>query len=163
MAANIRIYSIKGETYFLLEESVRNDVGTPIVSVAKATNNLARAGIYTLTFTAITPGVQATCVVAAIDPHDPSRNPGGVTVLLDGTTVHANVIEGLGLVFSSSGSFNSSWTGRIFYGAFYDSSDSSTNSITREGTIVAGSDSTPQRLAARNDGSERGGSSSTFT
>jgi len=91
--------------------------------------------------------------VTSLDPHDPSRST-GTAVLLDGTTVHTDVIEGLGLVFSSSGSFNSSWTAQVYYGAFYDSSDQTENSILRFGTIVAGDDSGAQRLAIRNDGGD---------
>jgi len=154
MAANLRLYSLKGGTYFLLEESKRDTVGTAIISVAKAGDNLQRSGIWTLTFNTVVPGVSATCVVTATDPHDPSNNPSGTSVVLDGSTVHYDVIEGLALVFSSSGSFNSSWTSVVYYGVFYDSSDSSTNSILRNGIIVAGNSSTPERISVRNDGSD---------
>lgn len=154
MAANLRLYSLKGATYFSLEESIRNTIGTPLVSVAKAGNNLQRAGLWTLTFQTVVPAVSATCIVSSADPHDPSRNLTGVTVSLNGTTVHTNIVQGLGLVFSNGGGFNSTWEAKVYYGVFYDTSDSTENSILRVGTVVAGADSTPRRLAVRNDGSD---------
>lgn len=154
MAANLRLYEILSATYHSLEESKRDVVGTAIISVAKAGNGLQRAGIWTLTFNTVNPGVSAVCVVASADPHDPSRNSGGVAVLLDGSTVHTNVIEGLGLVFSSGVGFNSSWTSTVYYGAYYDSGAAADRSITRVGQVTAGASSTARRIAVRNDGAD---------
>lgn len=157
MAANLRLYTIKGGTYFLLEESLLNVVGTPLISVAKAGNGLQRSGLWTLAFNTVVPGVSAVCVVTCDAPHDPSIST-GVAVALDGTTVHKGVIEGLGLVFSSSGSFNSSWTGKVYYGEFHDVADNSDNATLNAGIVVAGASSSAKRIACRNDGGDQAAS-----
>lgn len=154
MPANLRPYFLKGGNYFSLEESFRNLVGTPIISVTKAPSNRQRSGIYTLTFNTVVPGVSAICMIATADPHDPSRNVGGESVLLDGTTQQVSIVEGLSIVLSAAGAFNSTWSAVIYYGVFFDTTDSTENSILRFGTIVAGADSAEKRIAVRNDGSD---------
>lgn len=154
MSANLRLYEIRSAAYHLLEESIRNTVGTPLVSIAKAGDGRQRAGFWTLTFTDVVPSVSAKVVVASDDPHDPSRNASGVTIALDGTTIHTQVIKGLGIVFSSSASFTGAWTARAYYGGYYNTGDATEQSVTRAGTVEAGSDSTEKRIACRNDGAD---------
>jgi len=69
-------------------------------------------------------------------------------------TANKNVIRGLNVVFSSSGSFNEGWQGKIYVGAYYKSPDEIR--ATAFGTQDAGATSAAQRLAIRNDGSTIG-------
>lgn len=154
MAASLKVKKLRGGVYWGLEESSRNVTGTPIISVAKSGTGNQRAGIYVLTFTNVVPGTSATCHVACADPHNPSRDAVGKPVLLDGTTVHKTIIEGLQLVFSASLSFNSGWEGRVYYGAFYDTNDSTEQSVLNEGTVEAGTTVGTDRLVVENEGSD---------
>lgn len=154
MAADLRLKKLRSATYWSLEESFRNSVGTPIISVAKAGNGLQRAGIYTLTFTAVTPGGTGTCIISTTDPHNPSRDSGGKVVNLNGSTAYTNIVEGLSIVFSSSGSFNDSWIGIVYYGAFRDTTDSTDQSVLNEGIVEAGTTAGTDRVVVDNVGSD---------
>jgi hypothetical protein len=159
VSANLKLKKLRSATYFSLEESFRNVVGTPVISCVQSGNGLQRAGIYTLTFTAVTPGGTGTVHIATPDPHNPSRDPGGKVVNLDGATVYDNIIEGLRLVFSDGGAFNDSWTATVYYGAFYDSADATEQSVLNEGVVEAGTTVGTDRVVVENVGGDLSASS----
>lgn len=158
MASNLNLYFTQSALDWGLEESFRSSVGTPIIAIRKRGNFQQRSDIYRLTFSAVVPGTSATCHVATDQPHNPSRNTPGVAVVLDGTTWNANVIEGLEIQFSSSGSFTSAWAAQVFYGSFWDTVALTENHILDVGTVVAGNTTTAKRIKVKNDGADLGAS-----
>ncbi len=93
-----------------------NTVGTPLVSVVADADGRAIADVYSLTFAAVTPGVSADVSVSPSSPNNPYSATH--TVDLDGVTEYKDIIPGLTLVFSSSGSFTGSWTATVNTGEF---------------------------------------------
>jgi len=164
MSTQLNEYMIDAGAYKRLDgaggenQSWRNTTGTPIVSVAPNTEGNLIAGIYNISFAtgSVVPGVSATALIGCSDPKNPNINTSpGVTVNLNGSTANKNVIRGLDIVFSSSGSFNESWAGKVYVGAYFVSPSQETR-VTAFGTQDAGVTSAAQRLAIRNDGSTIG-------
>lgn len=105
-------------TFVAMNVRHTNSVGTPLVSSADAGNGENIGGVYTLTFTSVVAGVSAQVHVAVDSVNNPYRDsatlsPNPQTVNLDGSTVYSRVVPGVNLVFSSSGSFNSTWTAEV--------------------------------------------------
>lgn len=121
-----------------------NGTGTPILSAGNGGDGRAIADVYALTFAAVVAGVSANVTVGASSPNNPY---GGQTfaVNLDGTTVYKDVIPGVDLVFSSSGSFLNTWTGTVNIGEFLGTFDAFGGG--------AGTPSTGVRHRVVNDGS----------
>lgn len=163
MSTTLNEYKIYSATYKRLDggggedESWRNIVGTPVISIITNGEGNLLAGLYTLTFAtgSVVPGVTATCKINSADPKNPNINLVGVTVQIDGSTLNINVIRGLSIVFSSSGSFTESWSAEVYVGAYYDAVPG-VERVTAFGTIDAGDTSDEERLAIRNDGSTIG-------
>ncbi len=99
-----------------------NGTGTPILSADNNGDGRAIADVYGLTFASVVAGVSANVTVATSSPNNPY---GGQTfaVNLDGTTVYNDIIPGVDLVFSSSGSFTGSWAGTVNIGEFLGTFD----------------------------------------
>jgi hypothetical protein len=164
MSTQLNEYKIDAGNYKRLDgaggenQSWRNTTGTPITSVTPNAEGNLVAGIYNISFAtgSVVPGVSATALIGCSDPKNPNINTSpGVTVNLDGSTPNKNVIRGLDVVFSSSGSFNESWAGKVYTGAYYDATSGEVR-VTAFGTQDAGQTSAGQRIALRNDGSTIG-------
>lgn len=163
MSTQLNEYKIDSGQYKRLDggggegTSWRNTTGTPITGVTCNDEGNLVAGIYTISFAtgSVVPGVSATALINCSDPKNPNINTSpGMTVSINGTTPNKNVIRGLNITFSSSGSFNESWQGKVYVGAYYKSPDEIR--VTAFGTQDAGQTSAGQRLAIRNDGSTIG-------
>lgn len=149
-----RIEEVAGSgTFVAATARYTNNTGTPIVSVAANNKGSLIAGVYNLTFASVVAATSANCTVTPTNTNNPSAtgspNAAGLTrpavaVTLDGTTAHSNVIEGLDIVFSNSGSFTNSWTGQIRVGYDFGSQQAF-------GSIVA---STQRKIRAYNTGSD---------
>lgn len=91
-----------------------NSVGTPIFSSTANDTGEAIPGVYNLTFASVIAGTSATVTVTPTRSKNPyARNK---AVSLDSTTVYNDVIGGVSLVFSNSGSFTGSWTAQVRIG-----------------------------------------------
>ncbi|HEX8087768.1 MAG TPA: hypothetical protein VF762_02875 [Blastocatellia bacterium] len=92
-----------------------NTTGTPLVSAAPNFDGRAISDLYSLTFTSVIAGTSATVHVNAQSSRNPYEGT-SASVNLDGTTVYSNIIPGVDLVFSSSGTFASSWSATVAVG-----------------------------------------------
>ncbi len=98
-----------------------NNTGTPVVSATDNGDGRAIADSYGLTFSSVTPGTTADVAVTPSSPNNPYNATH--TVNLDGTTVYKDIIPGLSIIFSSSGSFTSSWVATVVIGEFLGTFD----------------------------------------
>ena len=95
------------------------DPNDPIVSASANGSGEAIADEYTLTFTDIdTVAHTATVIVQTLSPNNPYKRPAGIGILIDGLTVHKNVVPGVDLVFSGSGSFVNTWAALVKVGSY---------------------------------------------
>lgn len=92
-----------------------NTTGTPVVSATANGDGRSIADTYALVFTSVSAGVSADVTVTTGSPNNP-YNGETFTVNLDGTTVYSEIIPGVDLIFSSSGSFTSSWAATVTCG-----------------------------------------------
>ncbi len=99
------------------DANLANVTGTPLVSAVANYESSILADTYTLAFSSVVASSSATVSVATLSPHNPRS---GVTrsVLLNNTTAHKDVIPGLSIIFSNSGSFTNSWTATIKVGQY---------------------------------------------
>lgn len=93
-----------------------NTSGTPLVSATANDDGRAIADTYALTFTSVVASTSATVKTLPGFGKNPYLDQTGVSVLLDGTTVYDNIIGGVDLVFSASGSFSGTWTAQVRVG-----------------------------------------------
>jgi hypothetical protein len=100
-----------------------NIVGTPIASVALNSDGQQLSDEYTLTFDTVVAGVSANATIVSLSPNNPYRAT--KAVLLDGATVHKNVIPGYDIVFSNAGGFLATWSSTIKAGQFGGTFDAS--------------------------------------
>lgn len=98
-----------------------NTTGTPLVSAAWNGDGRAIADEYFLTFAASVPGVSANVTVGTSAPNSPYRHT--KAVVLDGVTIHKDVIPGLDLVFDDDAGFINAWTATIKIGEFLGTFD----------------------------------------
>lgn len=103
------------------DSRVTNTVGTPITSAAANRDGRAIADEYFLTFAAVVVGTSANVTVTTTSPNNPYRHT--KAVVLDGVTVHKDVIPGLDMVFSANGGFTGAWTATIKVGEFLGTFD----------------------------------------
>lgn len=99
-----------------------NGTGTPVSAAAANGDGRAIADDYSFTFTGVTATVTGTVHVAASSPNNPYGGQSFV-VNLDNTTEYKDVIPGLTLKFSNSGSFGNTWTAAIHVGEFLGTFD----------------------------------------
>lgn len=92
-----------------------NGTGTPIVSANPNDDGRAIADTYSLTFASVVAGVSANVSVTCASPNNP-YNGTTTGIALDGTTEYIDIIGGVTLIFSSSGSFANTWTAEIRVG-----------------------------------------------
>lgn len=99
-----------------------NGTGTPLVSAVDNADGRAIADVYGLTFDSVVASTSANVTIAASSPNNPY---GGQTfaVVLDGATEYKDIIPGVTLVFSASGSFSNSWTATVNIGEFLGTFD----------------------------------------
>lgn len=95
---------------------ITNDVGTPVLSGDANFDGRAISDTYVLTFSAVVPSTSATVKVLCGSGNNPYNDQTGVSVNLDGTTVYSDIIPGLDLIFSASGSFVNTWSATIQIG-----------------------------------------------
>lgn len=111
--------------------------GTPLTSAAVSSAWTLMPDSYNLTFSSVVAGVSATVTVACTNPNNPndSDNLGGThAVDLDGVTEYTDIIRGLTLVFSDSGSFTNSWTVTLKCGRAYGVQPGFGSDASRTGT-----------------------------
>ncbi len=118
-----------------------NSVGTPIVSALYVEDGSAISDEFTLFFSSVVAGTSATATLSTKSANNP-YNGRSKTVTLDGTTPSTDLIPGLTLVFSASGSFTSSWVSLIKLGEYF-------------GSYSPGDSPAGERHAALNSGSGR--------
>lgn len=95
------------------------DADDPIVSASPNNSGEAIADVYSLTFANIdTVANTATVFVNTQSPNNPFRNQVGIGIIIDGATVHKNVIPGVDLVFSGSGAFVNTWAATVKVGSY---------------------------------------------
>jgi hypothetical protein len=99
-----------------------NDTGTPIVSAVWDGDGRALADEYALSFAAVIAGVSANVTVQSSAPNNPYRATRAV--VLDGVTVHKDVIPGLDIVFSNNGGFLNTWAATVKVGEYLGTFDS---------------------------------------
>lgn len=99
-----------------------NGTGTPLVSAVFNGDGRALADVYALSFSSVVAGVSATIGVAASSPNNP-YDGGSFSVDLDGVTEYTDIIPGVTLVFSVSGSFANTWTATVYIGEFLGTFD----------------------------------------
>lgn len=99
-----------------------NTTGTPVVSAVANGDGRAIADVYTLDFSAVTPGVSADVAVGTSSPNNPY---GGEThtVDLDALTEYTDIIPGVTLVFDDDGGFTNAWAATINVGEFLGTFD----------------------------------------
>lgn len=98
-------------------------VGTPLVSVAFNGSGEALADEYALSFAAVVATVSANVTVMSLSPNNPYRAT--KAILLDGVTVHKNVIPGYDIIFSAQAGFTNAWTTTVKAGQFLGTFDAS--------------------------------------
>lgn len=99
-----------------------NTTGTPLVSAVSNDDGQLVADKYSLSFASVVAGVSAQVTVTGQSPNNPNNNSGApITVNLDGTTQYKNIIRGVTLVFSSSGSFVNTWAAEVRCGHYFGS------------------------------------------
>lgn len=94
-----------------------DDVDDPIIDVAFNNSGEAIADIYDISYISV--DVLTHTAVARVmtqSPNNPYRNLSGAAVAIDGTTLHKDLIGGLTIRFSASGSFSATWATRIYVG-----------------------------------------------
>lgn len=123
-----------------------NTTGTPVVSVTDSGDGREIADIYTLTFTAVTPGVSATVKIAANSPSNPYIDQTGVSVNLDGATSYGDLIGGVAIIFDDDAGFTSSWAAQIRVGHSFGTM----NAFSPD----AGTPSDSRRIRVHNTGSD---------
>lgn len=109
-----------------VDSSVRQSAltGTPLVSVAANGSGEALADNYVLTFSAVVPGVSANVAVATTSPNNPHKTA-SKAVVLDGATVHKNIVPGYDIIFSNAGGFTNAWTVTLLVGQYLGTVDAS--------------------------------------
>lgn len=103
-----------------------NSTGTPLVSATANDDGSAIAGVYTLTFDNVVPGVSADVSVAVTSPNNPwstlaAQSPKfgtTYTVDLDGSTEYDNIVPGVTLVFSDDVGFLDTWAAQVRVGRY---------------------------------------------
>lgn len=123
-----------------------NQTGTPVVSATANGDGGAIAGVYSLTFDASDPGVDATVKVNADSVNNPNIDQTGKTVLLDGTTAYHNIIRGVDIVFDDDAGFLNTWTAQIKVGLSFGAAQAFGAS--------AGIPGTSRKVRVENTGSE---------
>lgn len=98
-----------------------NNTGTPILSAAPAGDGRAIGDSYALSFASVVAGTSANVTVLSSSPNNPYRAT--KAVVLDGVTIHKDVIPGVNLVFSASGSFGGTWAATVKVGEFLGTFD----------------------------------------
>lgn len=98
-----------------------NTTGTPVVSAPANFDGRAIADTYFLVFSAVVAGVSANVTVTTSSPNNPYRHT--KAVLLDGVTIHKDVIPGLSLIFSALGGFTAAWAAEVEVGEFLGTFD----------------------------------------
>jgi hypothetical protein len=94
-----------------------NSTGTPLVSSDGNGSGEAIADVYTLAFSSVIASTSATVTVSTSSLNNP-YNGRTKSVNLDGTTVYDDVVPGVDLVFSASGSFTNSWAAQVRVGRY---------------------------------------------
>jgi hypothetical protein len=93
-----------------------NTNGTPVVSATPNGDGRLLGDNYALTFADVVVGVSANVTVGTDAPDNKARRT--LAVVLDGATIHKEVIPGLDLVFSGLGTFTAAWTALVAAGEF---------------------------------------------
>jgi len=132
----------------------------PITAAVALNDGRAVAGVYYITFTSVVPGSTATCKVTTSDSNNPYKDTSGSTVALNDPqsgsgvgTRHDQIIGGIGLFFSNSANFSSSWTATVMIGGYFDAGGTE-QQITSFGILTAGSTSTQKKIGVKNIGDQ---------
>lgn len=108
-----------GSAVRFANEVPSGDVDDPVVSASANQSGEAIADEYVLTFTNInTVDHTATVLINTTSPNNPYRDQVGKGILIDGSTAHKNIVPGVSIVFSGSGSFVNTWRARIKVGSY---------------------------------------------
>lgn len=94
-----------------------NNTGTPLVSATDNQTGEAIADVYTLTLSAVVPGVSATATVQGTSPNNPF-NGRSKAVTLDAATISKDLLPGVDLVFSAAGGAANGWAATVNVGEF---------------------------------------------
>lgn len=128
----------------------------PITAMDDLDDGRMVAGVYDITFTAVSPGVSGVVTVDTTDANNPWKTTAKAVYLDDDQTVsrtgtlHMDVIGGMGLYFSNSASFDTSWAASVVVGGYF------VNGIATEvlsfGNLRAGEVTTYKKIGAKNTG-----------
>jgi hypothetical protein len=132
----------------------------PITAMTTLNDGRAVAGIYYITFASVVPGSTATCKVSTSDSNNPYKNTSGGTVALNDPqsgsgvgTRQDQIIGGVGLYFSNSANFSSSWTATVVIGGYFDAGGTETQ-VTSFGILTAGTTSSQKKIGVKNTGDQ---------
>ena len=100
---------------------LNNSTGTPVLTATANRDGRALADVYALTFSNVIAGTSADILITPGSPNNPYG--GAASILLDGTTVYKDLVPGLSLVFSNSGSFTGAWAATLSVGEFLGTFD----------------------------------------
>jgi hypothetical protein len=117
MSLIVEIEEVEGSnTWVEMRSRLTNSPGTPVSAAVANDTGQAIAGTFTLQFSSVIAGTSATVKVLTSSPDNPYRDLAGRTVNLNNTTVYRDIIGGIDLKFSSSGSFANTWEAEIRIG-----------------------------------------------
>lgn len=107
-----------GAAWVDAEARLTNSSGTPLVSATPNGDGRLIADDYLLSFAAVVAGVSANVSVVTTSPNNPYKTAAPKAILLDGVTLHKDIIPGVSLVFSAQGTFTNAWTATVNVGTF---------------------------------------------
>jgi hypothetical protein len=128
----------------------------PVTAITVLDDGRMVAGTYYITFSSVVPGLSGVAVVSAADSNNPWVTNATLAILDDSQTSsgtgtrHNNIIGGLGLYFSNSGSFATSWTATILIGGYFASGTATP--VSTFGVLNAGATSSQKKIGVQNTG-----------
>ena len=144
MSLIVEIEEVAGSnTWVEMRSRLTNGPGTPVSAAIANDTGQAIAGNYTLQFSSVIAGTSATVKVLTSSPDNPYRDLTGRTVNLNNSTVYRDLIGGVDLKFSSSGSFSNMWEAEIRIGHSF-------GAVAAFGS-EAGQATDPRKIRVRND------------
>jgi len=114
-----QIEEISGSgTWVDSDARLTNSTGTPVSSATANASGQAIADTYILAFSSVVAGVSATVTVSTASPNNPyGKSPNNShSISLNASTQYKKIVPGVTLIFSSSGSFTSSWAAEVRVG-----------------------------------------------
>ena len=156
MESDADTYSLQANLYNTLPISGGITGNRPVTAMTALDDGRLVAGTYYITFSSVVPGVSGVAAISATDTNNPwVTNAVAVTLDDDQTTsgtgtVHNSIIGGLGLYFSDSTSFATSWTAKIVAGGYF--SAGATVLVSAFSTLTAGTTSAQKKIGVKNTG-----------